>query len=137
MQWSQVTFDASSRVLRQFAAIWLIVFGALAARKLYLDHTTLAAILAAAALAVGVPGLFYPRSIRPVYGLAMAAAFPVGWLVSQALLALVFFGMFLPVAMVFRIIGRDALRREKSTASETYWEPWPQVANSDRYFRQF
>ena len=40
----------------------------------------------------------------------MIAAFPIGWTVSRLMLAAMFYVIFTPVGLVFRLIGRDALR---------------------------
>ena len=40
----------------------------------------------------------------------MVLAFPIGWTVSQVMLALMFFGLFTPIGLVFRLIGRDPLQ---------------------------
>ena len=137
MQWSEVTFNASPRVLRQFAAIWLVVFGGLAVRKFCLEETTPGLIFVAIAAGLGLPGLIRPRSIRHVYGTAMLAAFPLGWFVSQLLLVLIFFGIFWPVALLFRLMGRDVLRRKISPDAKSYWETRSQATKSTRYFEQF
>ena len=36
----------------------------------------------------------------------MIVAFPIGWAVSHIMLAALFYGLFTPVALVFRTIGR-------------------------------
>jgi len=137
MQLSDIRFDAPSKVLRQFAILCIVVFGALAVRKFALGHSTTAIILVAIGLAVGIPGIFWPKGIRHVYGAAMVVAFPIGWTVSQILLIVIFFGVFTPVAIVFRLIGRDILHRKFSSQAESYWEDRKPAASADRYFQQF
>jgi hypothetical protein len=137
MHWSDVRFDAPSRVLRQFATLWIVVFAALAARKFASGHSTTAIVLTAIALGIGIVGIVKPRAIRRVFGVAMLATFPIGWTVSQFLLIVVFYGVFTPVAIVFRLMGRDILRRNFSSQDESYWEHRKPPANVDRYFQQF
>ena len=43
----------------------------------------------------------------------MVLAFPIGWTVSQVMLAMMFFGLFTPIGLVFRLIGRDPLHRAR------------------------
>lgn len=138
MQWSDVSFQPPARVLRQFAALWLLFFGALACWQ-WLGRERPAAALALAALAVlvGGPGLVWPQAVRWVYVGCTVATFPVGWVVSQAVLALLFFGVFTPIALVFRMIGRDALGRRYAPEQETYWVPKPAADDPRSYFRQF
>ena len=134
MHWSDVRFDAPSRVLRQFATLWIVAFAALAARKFFTGHEPTAFVLVSIGLIVGIPGLVRPKAIRYVYGAAMAATFPIGWIVSQALLIVIFYGVFTPVALVFRLFGRDILHRKFSSQDESYWEPRKLPASADRYF---
>jgi hypothetical protein len=64
-------------------------------------------------------------------------AFPLGWLVSQLVLAILFYGVFTPLALVFRLIGRDALALKKPSGEATFWRPKPTPSDPRRYFRQY
>ena len=44
----------------------------------------------------------------------MVLAFPIGWTVSQVILAVMFYGLFTPIGLVFRLIGRDPLQPHAS-----------------------
>ena len=93
--------------------------------------------LAALALMIGLLGLLWPRMIRPVYVGWMILAFPIGWTVSQAMLAVMFYGLFTPIGLLFRLIGRDPLHRARRGDLETYWSPKPSADDPRRYFKQF
>ena len=75
--------------------------------------------------------------MRWLFNLITLITFPIGWLVSQALLAIVYFGLFTPVAVVFRLVGRDVLGRKRQSEKTTYWQPYPPVTDLLRYFQQF
>jgi hypothetical protein len=131
-------FDPSIRTLRQFAGLWILFFGGLAAWKAFgSDSTTAALVLAALAATIGPLGLAYPAAIRPVFVGWMTIAFPIGWVVSHLLLLILFCVFFTPLALVFRVIGRDALSRRPDFAKETYWTAKPVAADPSNYFRQF
>src|SRR6185369_15617001 len=101
MQWSDVTRPPSRRHLRQFAAIWLVVFGTIAAWRAWHGTTGLAtALIAVEAAAVGVMGLVWPPAVRIIYTTWMMAAFPIGWFVSRVALAVVFYLLFTPIALI-------------------------------------
>src|SRR4051812_46755322 len=105
MRWSDIQFDPSRTTLKQFAGLWLVFFGGMALwQALARGHTTAGLCLAALALAIGLPGLARPEWLRPIYVGWMVLAFPIGWTVSQIMLALMFFGLFTPIALVFRLI---------------------------------
>jgi hypothetical protein len=87
--------------------------------------------------AVGLVAIVAPMVLRPIFVGWMALAYPVSWVVSHVLLGVTYFGLFTVIASVFRLIGRDELRRVPDRRATTYWEerkPAPGVA---RYFKQF
>ena len=74
--------------------------------------------------------------VRPVYlGLAIVT-FPIGMIVAELVSALIFFAVFLPIAVVFRLMRRDALERSIDRSASTYWRPKKQPAGHESYFRQ-
>ena len=110
MQWSDIQFSPSERTLRQFAGLFLVVFGVLALKEaLVRQRPQPAFVYGALALTIGPLGLLKPALVRPIYVGWCVVAFPIGWLVSTTILGLLFYGMFTPIAFVFRIMGRDAL----------------------------
>src|SRR5436309_1699313 len=112
MQWSDISWKPSTRTLRQFAGVWLLALGGLACwHGLVRGHPTLGSVLALLAVTVGPLGLLKPQAIRPVFIFAMIVAFPIGWLVSRLLLACLYYGIFTPVGLLFKLIGRDVLAR--------------------------
>ena len=66
----------------------------------------------------------------------MILTYPIGWLVTRILLVLLFHGMFTPLALLFRLIGRDALTRRRRPDRPSYWIPKPGATDVRRYFRQ-
>jgi len=138
MQWSDIPFVPSSRTLRQFAGLWIAVFGGYAAwQGLVRGHEGVGWVLAALAGTVGPLGLVWPQLIRPIYVGWMVLAFPIGWTVSKVMLALLYYAIFTPVALVFRLIGRDALALRPLRGTESYWTKKPSAPNVRSYFRQF
>ena len=138
MRWSDIQFDPPRRTLRQFAWLWLGFFGGMALwQTLVRAHVALGLTLAALALIVGSLGSARPETVRLIYVGWMVLAFPIGWTVSQVMLALIFFGLFMPFGLVFRLIGRDPLQRTRRSDRESYWEPKPTPTDLKRYFKQF
>ena len=137
MQWSDISFAPPSRTLRQFAGLWLVLFGALAGLQGFKHgRVGLALALALLAVTVGLLGLVRPQAIRVIYVGGMLVGFPVGWTLSRLILSVLFYGMFTPAGLLFRALGRDVLcRRHREQA--TYWSPKPMPADARSYFRQF
>ena len=126
----------TNTVLRQFAALSILVFGGMAYWQRLHGRSTLALIFVALAVLIGPLGLLKPQAIRFVFVGITGMLFPIGWLVSQIVLALLFFGVFTPVALLFKLIGRDALARHQRPEVPTYWVVQPSVKDLRSYFRQ-
>jgi hypothetical protein len=137
MRWSEISFNPSERVLRQFSGIWVVFFGVAALWQGYLQgRFVVGATLVGLGLVVGIAGLAFPRLVRPVYVAAMVAAFPVGWVVSTIVASAIFLLVFTPVALAFRLIGRDALRLRRQPELATYWVEKPLITDPGRYLHQ-
>jgi hypothetical protein len=125
-------------MLRQFAAAWLVFFlfwgwwhGVVRGRVEW--------GLALAGLAVigGVMGLAKPASLRWVFVGWMMVAYPIGWLISQVLLLILFYCMFTAVALLMRVRGRDALGLRPAPDQASFWLPKQTPLDVRRYFRQY
>lgn len=138
MRWSDIQFNPPRTTLRQFAWLWLAFFIGIALWQMLVKaNTWLAITFAALALTLGPLGLVWPETVHFVYVGWMVAAFPIGWTVSQVILALMFFGLFTPFGLVFRLLGRDPLQRTRQVNRESYWEPKPTPTDLKQYFKQF
>jgi hypothetical protein len=138
MRWSDIQLDPPRKTLRQFAGLWLVFFGWLALWELLgRGRTGLAAVFALLAVTIGPLGLTRPQWVRLIYVGWMVLAFPIGWTISQIMLAMMFFGVFAPIGLVFRLLGRDPLQRTRRPELESYWAPKPASADVARYFKQF
>jgi hypothetical protein len=137
MQWSDVTKAPSLTLLRQFAGLWLAVFGGLAAWRWWHGNDGMGTIaIAVAALVIGVAGLVAPASVRLIYTGWMIVAFPIGWTVSKIVMAMVFYIVFASVSVVFRLAGRDALRMTHRRR-DTYWMPKASPSSDKEYLHQY
>lgn len=87
-------------------------------------------LLAAAFLAV-------PAARRPIFVGWSAVTYPIGWLVSHAVLAVVFYLVITPIGVVLRRVSRDPLDRRFEPTRPSYWTERHGVPAVGRYFRQF
>jgi hypothetical protein len=136
MTWSEIPWRPTDRVLRQFAATSVVVGGFVAWRIGFPD-TIASGLVAIIAGLIGIAGWRTPQSLRLPFVALSVAIFPIGWLVSRILLAGMFFGIFTPVGLFFRLIGRDALALRPEPGRLSYWEPRPEEAGVERYFKQY
>jgi hypothetical protein len=142
-----IDLKPNRKKLRQFGVIATVAF-ALLGLVLYwkeglfwmsLGDTadTLALAAGAAALIVAILSLAAPGGLRPLYIALTLVAFPIGYVVSHVILAVLFYGLLTPVGLVFRLIGRDPLHRRFDRDAESYWVPRRQREAKEYYFRQF
>lgn len=137
MQWSDLPRNPARKTLQQFGALGVVFFGVVAWRCYSPNEPSLTVVLGVLAGAFGLAALAYPKALRVVFVGWLMAVFPIGFLVSRLVLAVLFYGCFTPIAMVFRIIGRDALGLKRAPAAETYWRARPATADPARYLQPF
>ena len=138
MRWSDLPLNPTTRTLRQFAALWVLFFGGLAAWEgLYRRQPAWGLVLGVLSLTVGPLGLWRPKWVRPIYVGWMIAAFPIGWLVSHVALAAVYYLVLTPLGLLARALGRDRLALRQTDGNRTNWSPLEDTADVRRYFRQF
>ncbi len=135
----EINKNPSAKELHLFGKVWLplllVVLGGLAWRR---DPASVTPWLwwGGAVLAELVAWVL-PVAIKWIYIGAMVLSFPIGWVVSNVLLALIFYGLVTPIALVMRWRGRDVLGLKFPTDAPTYWVPHVPVTDPARYYRQF
>jgi hypothetical protein len=138
MRWEDLPLSPDSKMLRQFAGIWIAFFGGIAAYQYFAKgRPTLGLILALLAVTIGPLGLIQPKAIKPIFVGWMVLAFPIGWTISTVMLAVLFYGVFTPLGLFFRLRGRDLLILKPRPDKASYWTPKPVVTDMKRYLREF
>jgi len=134
----RIDHHPSRRQLAVFAVIWGVFFGVLGWIALGRSGSVrFAARLWIAAVAVPLLGAAVPQLLRIVY-LAMAyAAFPIGFVLSHLILALVYYLLITPIGLLMRLFGYDPMCRRFDPQRKTYWVEREQEEGTERYFRQF
>lgn len=131
-------FTPTDRMLRQFSGLWIVFLGAIAVfQQVYHQRHVLAIMLAVLAVTLGPIGLARPRVIKPLYLLLMLVTFPIGWVISNVVLLVIFILLITPLAVWFRIIGRDELRCKRASRSSSFWIPCGGPQDVSTYYRQF
>ena len=124
------------KYLRQFAAICLPAFcgiGYLVSRRF--DAATTGWALAAFGGVCFLVGMIRPDAIRLVYVSIIAVTLPIGWIVSQVLLRVIYYVILTPLGLLFRVVGRDPLQLRRPNV-ESYWVEHAPVADVKSYYRQ-
>ncbi len=148
MALAPINWNPDHRQLRTFGLGSLVLLGGIAV-WVWLRHSFLgfdlgptAAPVAGAALGMlagvcGLLGAMTPRLLRPLYLGISVVAWPIGFVVSHVLLAIVFFGILTPVGLVMRLMSRNPLARGFDTDADTYWVRREPTRDVKRYFRQY
>ena len=138
MKWSDLPLHPTARMLRQFAAAWLVLLLAAGAHQHFVRHHPTAGLaLAAAALVFGAPALVWPAWIRWPFVAATLLTYPIGWVVSQVVLAFMYYGVLTPIALFFRVRRRDLLARRPPPDSASCWAAKEATVETERYLRQY
>ncbi len=97
----------------------------------------LAGAVAVLALIVGVLYYTVPAARLPIIRTWQYVTYPIAFVVSHVLLLVTYFGVFLPVGLLMRLLGHDPLQL-KDDDRDSYWVPREsKPAKTDRYFKQF
>jgi hypothetical protein len=78
-----------------------------------------------------------PQIARPAYLAWYFLACCIGILISNLIVAVVYYLAITPVGLLLRLFGKDPMQRKFDPASETYWLDAEKVTDPQRYFRQF
>jgi hypothetical protein len=120
----KLDFNPPVHVLTQFGYIAVAGFtliGAIATQKFGAPPAVGYVCLALAAFSGFCAAFEATRFIRPLFVALMIIAFPIGMVVSLVLLGTIYYGMFTPVGVVFRIMGKDPLERRVDRSAKSYW----------------
>ena len=131
--------DPTQRQLRQFGGLFLpgfLVGCTIVARRAGVAWPLPGALLGAASLSIAA-ALARPSSLRRVFVALQVVAFPIGWVLGHALMAIVYFGVFFPVGLLLRLFRGDPLTRRIERDAPTHWVPRKPPSGIERYFRPY
>ena len=134
----EIEWHPTGRQLRVFGVSGLLASVAAALVLFFLWGAAVlwAAVVLAAGGVIFLCSLVSPKLARILFIALALAALPIGLVVSLLLLAAFYFLLLTPLAFVFRLTGRDALRRRLDAGAESYWVPHPTGDDPERYFHQ-
>ncbi len=134
MKLLEFNFHPTDRQLRQFGVISLFAVPLIG--WLWGAGGSVLAGLALAGIAIAAAGFLLPKLILPIFVALMIVATPIGLVVGELAMILIFFGMFFPLGLFFRLIGRDALALKIDRDASSYWSAKKQPQSVASYYRQ-
>ena len=136
----EINRNPPHRELRKFGLLWFPLFCGVLGAVLYhrvgwLPLSIGIWCLAAPAMVLGAVS---PRHVLPIYRGLMTITFPIGFVVSHVLMALIYYGVFTPIGVLMRLAGKDPLRLKRSRGADSHWLDRPEETDeTEQYFRQF
>lgn len=65
--------------------------------------------------------LAIPRSLKGVYAVFLKIAHMLGWFNTRVILIFIYYVVLTPIALVFRLSGKDLLNRKPDKNAKSYW----------------
>jgi hypothetical protein len=134
----EINRNPSPSQLRQFAILWLVFVAGLGLGAWFrLDNRTAAVILWALAMIVPIAGRLFPPFVRAVFVGLSLAAFPIGFVLSHVILAVVYYLVLTPVGLAMRLLRYDPMHRAFEPDRESYWVSRDPHPDPKQYFKQY
>ncbi len=135
---NEINWQPGKRDLQIFAILWICFFS-LISGIVYnqTSSSTSAIIIVSAATLIALTGLAMPKFMRIIYLGWMIAVYPIGWFISHAAMATVYYLVLTPIGLMLRFLGRDLMQKRFDHTASTYWQKREKPSPPQRYFRQF
>jgi len=111
---------AELKALRSFGLLVGGVFAVIGLWPWFFRHTEPRFWSLIVSVALVVPALAWPASLRPVYRVWMTIGHALGWVNTRIILGVAFFVVFTPIGWVMRLLGKDPMRRRFDPAAQSY-----------------
>jgi len=132
-----VNLNPDRKMLQQFGWLCLVIFGSIAVTGFVKSGLNPISIgLTAAAVIGGTCSWLRPELLKWVFVTWIILAFPIGWIMTKILLAVMYFGVFTPIGVILRVAGKDSLRLKRPPPGG-FWQDRPVLVDLRRYFRQY
>lgn len=134
MKLVEINWNPPDRQLRQFGWIALAALPLLG--WVWSRNLPVTAGLGAVGLLLATLGQFAPRALKPLFLGLTIVSFPIGLVVGELSMLLIYFAVFVPIALAFRLAGRDSLQLKFDRTRSSYWQPKKQPDGPASYYRQ-
>jgi len=128
-------WNPSQRQLRQFGLLYAPVLPVL---SWFWSFSALSITIAfLVGMSIAICAFVVPRLVKPLFIGLTVIAMPIGLVVGELSLLLVFVFVFLPIGFCFRVLRRDRLRLGLERQSASYWKEKSRPKSLRNYYRQF
>ena len=141
----EINWQPDTAELRKFAWSLIIGFPCIAivfflakwAKTQSVPEPRFFLLLGGIGAAAGVVSLLIRPLARLLYPVWYFLAACVGIVMANLIFAVLFYGLFTPIGLFMRVIGRDALNLKWKKSAATHWIDAPPAPPAERYFSQF
>lgn len=130
----QANWQPTHRQLRQFGVLCAVALPCMAwlwslSAMWFTGLSVVGALLA-------MLSWWLPAAVGPLFIGVMLITLPLGLVLSEIVLLLVYALVFVPIGIAFRCFGRDRLERRIDRSRGSYWEPKLRPRSLASYYRQ-
>ncbi len=86
---------------------------------------------------VGLLCRVVPAIAKPFYYVWYCIGCSMGMIVTNTIIAAIYYLVFAPIGFLLRATGKDPMEREFLPSDQTYWKDAEKITDSERYFRQY
>lgn len=130
--------NPSKKELAWFGLMFLAFFGLIGGLVWWrFENETAAYTLWGVAAAIVAVYYAVPSLRRTLYLGWLYAAFPIGWVISHVVMGAIYYLVITPIALIFKVIRRDALEQRIDRNAKSYWVEHRTGGDPQRYFKQF
>jgi uncharacterized membrane protein YciS (DUF1049 family) len=148
----KLNLQPDRRLLRQFAWAALVMFPLIAGFLAWRHDLPLTWVLVLCGIGVVVAlvelvivpaigdaaGALLEKLIpQSVYRLLTLVAFPIGFVLSHVLIAIIYYLVITPIALLFRVMGRDVIGKKLDPGAPTYWHDRGSPRPASSYFKLY
>ncbi len=130
----ETNWKPSPRQLRQFGGMCLLMLPLLA--WLWSGSLTLIAWLAVLGLLIAIASWVVPKIVAPLFIGLMLITIPIGLVIGELAMFLIYMTVFLPIGILFRLRSRDRLQLKIDRQCKSYWQVKRQPKSVASYYRQ-
>lgn len=135
----EINWNPPRKDTRQFALIWFPllcgIIGFLMWRNTRSIYWALPPLIAPVLLS---PAAYLSAEFgRRFFITWIVVSYPIGWVVSHTLMAVIFYLLITPMGLLMRLFGRDAMSRRLRSGQASYWTRHTQTKHHKQYFRQY
>ncbi len=121
---------------RSFGYVFAVFFGLLALYFFYISSSW-AYFCGIVSATFAIVAWLFPTVLRPLNWLWGRFGMLLHKIISPIILAVMFFGIIMPIGLLMRVLGQRPLRLKLEREAETYWverEPGPKAGSLRRQF---